>query len=92
MPSVVLLCAAVRRGHVLVELEEAGAVAGDEEVDADLAEVAAELEGVRADELRVAGVGAGRLPVDSVGLIAPSVRAELVVAADRPLRELRTPV
>ena len=81
--------AAVRGRHVLVEVEEAGAVARDVAVDADLAEVAADLEGVAADERRPGGVGAGRLPVD-LGRVdgAERLRGELVVAADADAGEL----
>ena len=77
-------CRAVRRGEFLVELEEAGAVARDVAVDADLAEVGADLEGVRADELRVGcRWRSSTSSCDRVGLIAPSVCSRrLVVAAD----------
>src|SRR6185503_6333685 len=80
---------AVRRGDVAVEVEGAGAVARAEEVEADLAEVGAELERVRADELRERAVGADRLPVP-IGRLDRAERARRirVVVADADLREL----
>ena len=82
--------AAVGRGHVLVEIEKAGAVARDERVDAHLPPVAAELERVRAGDFRQRGVRAGGLPVD-FGRVDRAERARpvaLVVAADPDLGKL----
>ena len=73
-----------RRGELLVEREASGRVTGIEQIDAELAVVGAELEGMAADELRVARVEVPGL----VGAERRRNRPEAAVSGHRTIREL----